>query len=195
MSLADDKQRIRQETVNKILAMKREQRDVEEIELAEKLVTLPGFEGASKILLFASYFAEEIRTEPFFKKVINCGKLLICPRVDRRTRSLQLFEVKDFAKDLRPGTMGIPEPMAECRQIDPLEVDWVLVPGLAFDGKCSRLGRGAGYYDRLLPTLRHEAMRWSLILEAQWVDEVPMEPHDVPLDGIASCSRTAIRRR
>lgn len=195
MNLADLKQRLRRETVNKILAMKREQRDAEEGELAEKLVTLPGFDGARRVLLFVSAFAEEVRTEPLLREVIERGKMLICPRVDRKGRTLRLFEVEDHAADLRPGAMGIPEPRAGCRQVDPSEVDWVLVPGLAFDGDCARLGRGAGYYDRLLPTLRHEVLRWALIFEAQWVDEVPVGPYDVALDGVVSCLRTAIRGR
>ena len=89
-------------------------------------------------------------------------------------------EVDDPEHDLAPGTLGIPEPRAVCLEIAPDDVDWVLVPGLAFDDRGFRLGRGAGHYDRLLPTLRPDAPRWALAFDCQWVEAFPVEPHDVP---------------
>ncbi len=104
-----------------------------------------------------------------------------------------LYHVIDTAKDLRSGTLGIPEPRRDCPTIEPGAIDWVLVPGLAFDGRCQRLGRGAGHYDRLLPTLRPDVLRWALIFDEQWCDDLPIEPHDIPLDGVVSPTRTATR--
>ena len=69
------------------------------------------------------------------------------------------------------------------------------MPGLAFDAEGFRLGRGKGHYDRLLPTLRPEAPRWALALGPQWVDALPVEAHDQPLDGILGVGRAAIRPR
>jgi 5-formyltetrahydrofolate cyclo-ligase len=62
------------------------------------------------------------------------------------------------------------------------------VPGLAFDFQCHRLGRGAGHYDRLLLRLRPDASRWALGYDCQVVDELPAEPHDVPVDGVVTPS-------
>ena len=111
-----------------------------------------------------------------------------------RPRRLRLYQVGDPDTDFRRGTLGIPEPRKSCPTVAPEEVDWVLVPGLAFDGRCYRLGRGAGHYDRLLPTLRPDTPRWSLALDCQWVDALPVEPHDVPLDGVVSPTRAASRQ-
>ena len=83
------------------------------------------------------------------------------------------------------GTLGIPEPRRDRPEVAPAEVDWVLVPGLGFDAECFRIGRGAGHYDRLLPTLRPDIPRWSLCLSSQWVEALPVEPHDQRLDGVA----------
>ena len=69
----------------------------------------------------------------------------------------------------------------------------ILVPGLAFDARGYRLGRGAGHYDRLLPRLRPEVSRWALILDCQWVEDLPVEPHDIPLDGVVSPGREIVR--
>ena len=68
-------------------------------------------------------------------------------------------------------------------------MDWALIPGLAFDMRCYRLGRGGGHYDRLLPRLRAESPRWALGFDCQIVPELPIEPHDAQLDGIATPSR------
>jgi 5-formyltetrahydrofolate cyclo-ligase len=82
--------------------------------------------------------------------------------------------------------MGIPEPGRHLAEVAPEEIDWALVPGLAFDDRGFRLGRGAGYYDRLLPTLRPDAPRWALAYDCQWIEALPNESHDQPLDGIVS---------
>jgi 5-formyltetrahydrofolate cyclo-ligase len=72
-------------------------------------------------------------------------------------------------------------------------VDWVLVPGLGYDDRCYRIGRGAGHYDRLLTWLRPKVPRWSLCLSSQWVASLPVESHDQPLDGVADAVRTITR--
>ena len=69
------------------------------------------------------------------------------------------------------------------------------MPGLGFDDLGFRLGRGAGHYDRLLPLLRPDAPRWALALDCQWVEDLPVEPHDVPIDGVVSPGKTVTRRR
>ena len=57
--------------------------------------------------------------------------------------------------------LGIPEPRPDLPEVPPAAVDWALVPGLAFDERGFRLGRGAGYYDRLIPLLRPDAICWA----------------------------------
>ena len=161
----------------------------QESALGRRLDTLPGFEAAGSVLLYVSAFPEEIDTGPWLRHALASGKRLILPSVDRRSRSLRLAAVSDLDLDLRPGHRGIPEPSPNCPPIDPGSVDWALVPGLAFDAKGQRLGRGAGHYDRLLPGLRPDAARWALILDVQWVESLPIEPHDQPLDGVADSRR------
>ena len=158
--------------------------------LAAMFPTLPGLAMAQTVLLYVTALPEEIDTGPMIHFVLSRGQRLVLPRVDRLEHRLRLFEVRDTATDLSPGTLAIPEPREGCPPVAPDQVDWILVPGLAFDTRGYRVGRGAGHYDRLLPELRPDVPRWALILEEQWVDEVPIEPHDVPLDGVASASKT-----
>ena len=188
--VAGVKRQIRRATIDRILAMPRSQRDEEDAALAERFPRLPGWQKSRSILLYARAFPEEIETEPFLKITLDAGKRLVCPRVDRRSKSLKLFEIGDPSIDFEVGTLGIPEPRTSCPAVDPTEVDWVLVPGLAFDSRGYRVGRGAGHYDRLLPKLRDDVLCWALIYDAQWFDELPVEPHDVPVDGVVSRSRS-----
>lgn len=184
---------MRRAMLERLLALDPVHRAEQDHWLASRFSTLPGLQRAERVLVFVSAFSEEISTRPLLRAAVELGKTLVCPRVDRRAHRLALFRVEDLDADLIPGAMGIPEPAAWCRPIEPGAVDWVLVPGLAFDDRCFRLGRGGGYYDRLLPTLRRDVPRWALIYDEQWVDDLPVEGHDVPLDGVVSPSRTAVR--
>lgn len=188
-----EKSALRRETVARILGLDPDLRAAEEAALHARFPALPGFEAAGCVLLYASAFPEEFATAPLLRLALERGKRLVCPRVDRASRGLRLYEIRDTRADFTRGTLGIPEPRTTCTVVAPGEVDWVLVPGLAFDPGCYRLGRGAGHYDRLLPTLRPDAPLWALALDCQWVDALPVEPHDVPLDGVVSPSRTVIR--
>jgi 5-formyltetrahydrofolate cyclo-ligase len=179
------KRTLRRVLVDRILGLDPRDRRAQESALAARFPSLPGYEGAGLVLLYVTAFPEEIATGSMLRDVLERGKRLACPRVDRAERRLRLYEVTDLEADFRPGMLGIPEPRAECRELGPEEVDWVLVPGLAFDDRGFRLGRGAGHYDRLLPTLRADVPRWALALDCQREEALPVEPHDVPLDGVA----------
>lgn len=191
MDVAAQKQELRRSAVARILGLAPDDRRRQEDALAARFPTLPGVADASTLLLYVSAFPEEVDTAPLLRWVLERGRTLVCPRVDRRERRLRLYRVDDPATGLVRGAMNIPEPRRDLPQVDPPAIDWVLAPGLAFDPRGYRLGRGAGYYDRLLPTLRPDAMKWAICLDCQWVDALPAEPHDAPLDGITSPARTA----
>jgi len=188
-SIATLKRTIRRSIIERILAMNPQERAGEDAALTALFPKLEGWQNSRCPLLFARAFLEEINTEPFLRASLEAGKRLVCPKVDRRAKCLRLFEINNLQTDFESGTLGIPEPGSTCRQVDPEEIDWVLVPGVAFDARGYRIGRGAGHYDRLLPRLRQDVPRWALIYEAQWIEQVPVEPHDVPVDGVASSSR------
>jgi 5-formyltetrahydrofolate cyclo-ligase len=108
--------------------------------------------------------------------------------------------------EYRPGeplarnAFGIPEPRLRNRRIRlPWALDLLLVPLVAFDANCNRLGMGGGYYDRTLAYLA-QRRRWRRPLlvgiahECQRVDVVPTNPWDVPLDMVATEDRTWVRR-
>jgi 5-formyltetrahydrofolate cyclo-ligase len=79
--------------------------------------------------------------------------------------------------------------------VDVAAIDWVLVPGVAFDLAGHRIGYGGGYYDRLLPTLREDAPRIAGAFELQIVERVPASAHDLKVDAIVTEARTIVAQR
>ena len=181
---------LRREVVARVVAMAPADRMNQEKGLADRLPSLPGIDEARTVLLYDGVFGDEINTRAFFGILRELGKTILYPTVDRDARRLRLFAVEDIRRDLVASPGGIPEPRVGCREVDPSEVDWALVPGVAFNEWGFRLGRGGGYYDRLLPSLRPDARRWALVLTPQWVERVPVEPHDQRLDGVADWRKT-----
>jgi 5-formyltetrahydrofolate cyclo-ligase len=178
-----------------IAALDLERRRMEEDELAARFPDLPGWADAETVLLYITAFTEELRTDGFLARSYQAGKRVICPRVDRDAKRLRLHRIQHLDNELSPGTLGIPEPRADLPEVAPESIDWVLVPGLAFDEQGYRLGRGAGHYDRLLPRLRLDAVCWALCLDCQLVPRLPIEPHDRPLDGVTAPGRTVLGAR
>ena len=87
---------------------------------------------------------------------------------------------------LVPGKFGIAEPPVDAIEIPACEVDIVIVPGIAYDMDCYRLGRGRGFYDRWLTELAGQ--KFGVGFDHQLIESVPREEHDVQLDGVATPS-------
>ncbi len=88
--------------------------------------------------------------------------------------------------DLVKGHFGILEPSSSAPVADPNGLDLILVPGIAFDREGGRLGRGRGYYDRLLAGA--SAFKVGVCFDSQIVPEVPREPHDIRMDAVVTPS-------
>lgn len=80
---------------------------------------------------------------------------------------------------------GIEEPVGEAFT-DYTSIDLIIVPGVAFDCKGNRLGRGKGFYDRLLPQIS-SAYKVGICFPYQLVKEVPAEVFDIRMDEIITC--------
>ena len=111
-------------------------------------------------------------------------RTLLLPRVDGEDL---VFHAVRAPEDLQSGTFGVMEPdPAKCPVSDPRQADIVFVPGVAFTAEGLRLGRGRGYYDRLLAALPESALKIGVCFPCQVVDSIPMEPHDEAVDLVLS---------
>jgi 5-formyltetrahydrofolate cyclo-ligase len=160
--------------------------------IASTLATRQDFQAARTLLLTLP-FGSEWNTAPLFHIAFGHGKTVAVPRVDLATRMLELRAITDVERDIAPGYRGIPEPLPRCNRVDPSTVDWVLVPGVAFDVEGNRLGYGGGFYDRLLPLLQPATAKVAGAFELQVVDHIPTAVHDLPIDAIVTEMRTISR--
>lgn len=169
-----------------VAALSPAERSRQDAALISRSAELPGLGAARTVLLFVAALPDEPPTGQLFAQAYQAHQRVVCPRVDRLLSCLRLFQVADPATELLAGALGIPEPRAGLPEIDPAAVDWALIPGLGFDRCGYRLGRGAGYYDRLIPMLRPDTMCWAIAYTCQVVPELLVESHDQPLDGVVT---------
>lgn len=162
--------------------------------IATRVAAFPEYASARAVLLTLP-FRSEWDTLPLVRAALAAGKTVAVPRVDKASRMLELHAIADPQADIVDSDQGIPEPRPACPQVPRDAIDFVLVPGVAFDLAGRRLGYGGGYYDRLLPLLSARAMRVAGAFEVQLVDRVPAAPHDLAVDAIVTESRTILHRR
>jgi 5-formyltetrahydrofolate cyclo-ligase len=155
------------------------------VRLVERIAALPTFVDAETVLLTAP-FRSEWDASPLVARALAAGKVVALPRVDESSRMLELRRIVDPVRDIVAGYRGLPEPARDCERVATASIDWVLVPGIAFDRMGGRLGYGGGYYDRLLPVLPARAARVAGAYSAQIVDAVPSAPHDITMDTVVT---------
>ena len=150
---------------------------------------LEGLPEAEKFPLIAAYATDG--TEPdllgFLKKAVRKGRKVCLPR--RKCDSEYEMAFVDGSFRLVPGKWNIPEPGGDSERVPPelLKDALFLVPGVAFDEGCGRLGRGKGIYDRMLSSLR--GMSVGIFYECQKCEKVPLEEHDRLLDIVVTEKR------
>src|SRR5207342_2860520 len=99
----------------------------------------------------------------------------------------EVCQVSDAQHDLQPGRFGLPEPVTACSSLDLKQLDLTLVPGVAFALNGNRLGRGKGYYDRLLEKI--PGCKCGVAFDWQLKVDIPTEGHDVRLNCILTPTR------
>ncbi len=164
--------------------------------ITENLLNLPEYQQAETVLGYMN-FGSEYASELWIAQVLADGKRLVLPRVNRHTNHLDLYLIEDLDTQLAAGLWNIREPVIQrCeRLIDINEVEFVLVPGIAFSRDGARLGYGGGFYDKLLAPLKAEGKRLLPALVAagfalQIVNQIPQEETDVKVQWLVTEKET-----
>lgn len=163
----------------KIKSMKSMLLESEKQDAAERVFDLleqtAAFMMADRILLYHS-LPDELSTHVFLRKW-NDRKKFYLPRVNGV--NLDILPYNESRLEL--GAFHIEEPTGN-DTVDVDDIELIVVPAVAYDRKGNRLGRGKGFYDRLLGSTK--ATKIGVAYEFQLVDELPVEPHDVAMDII-----------
>ena len=144
--------------------------------------------AAARAILVTLPFRNEWDSRVLVRAALRAGKTVAAPRVDDAKRMLELYAIADPERDVVSSAQGIPEPAPHCLPVARERIDFVVVPGVAFDSYGNRLGYGGGYYDRLLPLLPGAA-RIAGAFDLQIVPCVPVGPNDTAVDAVVTESR------
>lgn len=178
-SITDAKKALRREMKARKAGVSRGEMERQARDVFSQLTKHPFFERAKTLLVYWS-LPDELPTEEFINTWYSShGKRFLLPVV--RGEELELYEYLGPSCLQPQPPFGILEPQGTAR-VSAGEVDLVIVPGVAFSGSTrQRLGRGRGYYDRLLPQMPN-AIKVGVCLREQVVASVPCEPHDLAMD-------------
>lgn len=146
-------------------------------EITRRLTQLTSWHNRKVIMCFLT-INSEVETSAIVEQAWREGKTVVVPKVEGK--KLLCCELTSW-NQLAPGTFGVPEPI-EPVLVEPMELELVLVPGLAFDPAGRRLGYGAGFFDRLLKKTR--ALRIGLAYSCQILDHLPEEANDCRVEEI-----------
>jgi 5-formyltetrahydrofolate cyclo-ligase len=145
-------------------------------QIAAHIINLaPSWPPGTTIALFGGLKNEPDFLPHLIPTLKQQGVTLACFQID--SGELRPREIHSI-DDLQRGQMNVWEPKTHCQPVEIAALDLILVPGLAFTRDGLRLGRGGGYYDRLLAHPQCKARRIGIAFEAQAVESIPVEPHD-----------------
>jgi 5-formyltetrahydrofolate cyclo-ligase len=183
------KEQIRDKILRLRTSLPQKEAIIKSLKVQECLFRLPEFVKA-KIILFYVSTKNEVKTENMIKQALKNGKRVVIPISNIKEKTLTLSELKDFNKELEPGSFNILEPKKEfIRKVSPEEIDLIIVPGVAFDKEGDRIGYGMGFYDNFLSSLKKSVPVIGLAYELQIVDEIPVDDKDVTVDKIVTEER------
>ena len=185
--LVEAKRSLRREKIRWRRSMPLEEARAKSELIAAAVKSLSEYAGAKTILFYVSAKPNEVDTHFLIRDALSRGLRVLVPVTDFDRNRLIISELKDMA-ELAPARFGLLEPRADSlRPVDASEADVIIVPGVAFDRRCRRIGFGGGYYDRLLADARVPSV--ALGYEGQLVERVPTGSNDVPVDILVTESR------
>lgn len=211
MAISAGKSALRNEIKQRLKALTPDELDVRSSAIIRQLLSLPSFTKSAVVSCYLSMPNSEVRTSQIIKHCFESepNKRLFVPKViGKNSDDLRMFEVESEAQlySFPKSNWGIPEPPLDVVLHNPDGrdagiIDMVILPGVAFDSSCNRLGHGKGYYDCFLERLIaknavHGGPRPTLVglgFDEQMIPSVPAELHDQVLDYIIT--PTAIYRK
>jgi len=188
----DEKQPVRKKAQIVLNSLGRRSREAAAAAARTNLTAAPYWEEAESVLAYLA-FGSELDADPVIQAALDEGKQVFVPKV--KGSLMSFHRVKSLKTPFEKGVFGIREPLqtAEVWKLSSSpEPTLILVPGLAFDMKGARLGRGGGYYDRFLSGIRQKSLSTGkqaplcigFAYKELITEDVPVEKYDQRIDGL-----------
>jgi 5-formyltetrahydrofolate cyclo-ligase len=153
--------------------------------IVEKLLLHPDLHRAKTVLLYASY-GSEVSTDDLARELMKRGKAIAYPKMTSVAGLMTLWRIRNLDA-LIPHKHGIRAPdVTRSSPIEPIALDCVIYPGIAFSKGLARLGQGGGYYDRLSSKIADNCARIGICFEAQLADSLPHAAHDAKMHWVVT---------
>jgi 5-formyltetrahydrofolate cyclo-ligase len=151
----------------------------------ETLTALDEFRLADVVMIYLS-LPDEIDTSAIAQVAWEAGKTVLAPKVNWEDRTMTAMEIHSLQGDLVVADSGFREP-ATGRLWSGGDIDLIVIPGLAFDSRGNRMGRGMGFYDRFLSAGDMRALKCGLAFHEQLLSEpLPITQNDQPIDMLVT---------
>lgn len=170
-------------------ALPEEEKKARSKAICQRVLLTPNYKRAHAVVGYVA-LGNEADPADILDAAYLAGKSLGLPRVDRGRDLLSLHRWAPGDR-LKKGALGVQEPLASAPLLELSEVDLIIVPALAIDLGGQRVGRGGGYYDRLLAALP-KAYAIGIIYDFQLIVEAPVTAGDVPVSAVVSDQRLLI---
>lgn len=148
--------------------------------ILRQLSQTPEFLDAEHVAFYYGT-AGEVFTRSFLKRILSLKKVYF-PRVNIQQKTLTFRKVKTLS-DFERGAYGIMEPKTSCPKRSVSSMDLLIVPGVGFDSRGRRLGRGGGYYDKAL-SKAPRVWKIGLCFREQLLKKIPVETHDIRVNQV-----------
>lgn len=179
---------LRREITQRLLSMTADDRHDKSLRACRRVTELEVFQHASTLMMYMPLPAE-VDVTPVAMKCFQLGMTVCVPRVDWRRKDMSAVEVQRFDdSEMDIDDHGLRTPR-DGRLVIPSLIDLVILPGLAFDVRGNRLGRGGGYYDRFLSRVSRTTRRVAVCFDEQIVDAVPVINGDMRVDMVITDRR------
>ena len=154
--------------------------------IKKTLLELLEFNKVAQSKKIGLYFqrGNEVRTKEIIEEFLELKKKIFLPRIVENKIVMKQIE---SLKDLEKGSFGLIEPKNKCTEIDPNDLEVIIIPCVSFDKDGNRLGSGNGYYDRFLS--RCKTTKIILAYDFQISKKIPSEEHDIKADWIITEKR------
>lgn len=179
-----EKNALRHELKQRLVQMTKEDRVAQSKQICKRIIDSNVFRDASVVMVYLS-MPHEVDTTPLILKAWQQGKTVAVPKVSWQQRHMIPVELtsletglKTEKMGLRIPTNGVPVPFDE--------IDLVVTPGLGFDKKGNRLGRGGAFYDNFFRHEKITAARWAVAFSPQICDEIPHDDNDMRIDAVVT---------
>lgn len=149
-----------------------------------KLLSMECIKKATTIMLYFD-FNNEVKTDQLITKLLSLRKTVVAPVTIKDKKKLIPFKFNNLIDDITIGSYGIREPKQNpSNELSIDIIDIVVVPAVAYDKNCYRLGYGGGFYDRFIENLKNDTITIGIAFDLQIFDSIPKDIYDAQLNYV-----------